>query len=42
MKIVVRIVLAGLIALAVAGCREESRLTVLFTGDERGWIVPAG
>jgi hypothetical protein len=35
-------VLAGLLALAAAGCREESRLTILSTGDERGWIVPAG
>jgi acetylornithine deacetylase/succinyl-diaminopimelate desuccinylase-like protein len=34
--------LAALIALAAAGCREEARLTVLFTGDERGFIFPAG
>jgi hypothetical protein len=42
MKNSVCFVVAGLIALATAGCREESRLTMLFTGDERGWIVPAG
>jgi len=36
------IAVAALIALAAAGCREETGLTVLFTGDERGWIVPAG
>jgi hypothetical protein len=35
-------ILAGLIAFAGAGCREEARVTILFTGDERGWIVPAG
>ena len=34
--------MAALIALAVAGCREEARLTVLFTGDERGWVFPRG
>ncbi|MFA4948476.1 MAG: hypothetical protein WC674_08230 [Candidatus Krumholzibacteriia bacterium] len=42
MKNVSCFVLAALIALAVAGCREEARLTILFSGDERGWIVPAG
>jgi hypothetical protein len=31
-----------LLALAIGSCREEARLAVLFTGDERGWIVPAG
>ncbi len=34
--------MAVLVALAAAGCREESRLTILFTGDERGLIAPAG
>jgi hypothetical protein len=34
-------VLAALVAV-VAGCREETSLTILFAGDERGWIVPAG
>jgi hypothetical protein len=41
MKILSWFMLASLIALA-AGCREEARLTILFTGDDRGWIVPAG
>jgi hypothetical protein len=42
MKRIVLFVVAALIALAAAGCREEARLTILFSGDERGWIVPAG
>jgi hypothetical protein len=42
MKNVLCSILAALIALATAGCREEARLTVLFSGDDRGWIVPAG
>jgi acetylornithine deacetylase/succinyl-diaminopimelate desuccinylase-like protein len=42
MKNVLCSILAVLIALAAAGCREEARLTILFSGDERGWIVPAG
>jgi hypothetical protein len=42
MKIISCLVLAGIIALAAAGCRDEARLTILFTGDERGFIVPAG
>jgi hypothetical protein len=29
-------------ALALVGCRGEGRLTIVFTGDERGWVVPAG
>ena len=42
MKSVSVFILVGFIALAAAGCREEARLTILFTGEERGWIVPAG
>ena len=42
MKNVSCFVAAALIALTAVGCREEARLTILFTGDERGWIVPAG
>ena len=42
MKVVSLFILAGIIALAAAGCREEARLTILFTGDDRGWIVPSG
>ncbi len=42
MKNVLWMVLAGFLALGASGCREEARLTILFTGDERGWIVPAG
>ncbi len=41
MKRIMLFVLAAVVALA-AGCREESSLTILFAGDERGWIVPAG
>jgi len=41
MKHVACFVLAALLALA-AGCREETALTILFAGDERGSIVPAG
>jgi len=33
---------ALLTALVVIGCRGEARLTIVFTGDERGWVVPAG
>ncbi|HEY5133444.1 MAG TPA: hypothetical protein VII85_07150 [Candidatus Krumholzibacteriaceae bacterium] len=29
-------------ALVLIGCRGEARLTIVFTGDERGWVVPAG
>jgi len=42
MKNVSCFVAAALIALAAAGCREEARLTILITGDERGWVIPAG
>ena len=42
MKNISCFIVAGLVALAAAGCREEARVTILFTGDERGWIVPAG
>lgn len=41
MKRIACIVLAVAAALA-AGCREETSMTILFAGDERGWIVPAG
>jgi len=42
MKNISCLVTAALIALAAAGCREGAHMTILFTGDERGWIVPAG
>ncbi len=29
-------------AALLAGCDEERFVTVLFTGDDRGWVVPAG
>jgi hypothetical protein len=41
MKILAWFMLVWLIVLA-AGCREEARLTILFTGDDRGWVVPVG
>jgi hypothetical protein len=42
MKIAVCFLIAALAAAALFGCRDVTRLTILFTGDERGWIVPAG
>lgn len=41
MKHVAYLVMAALVALA-AGCREETALTILFSGGERGLIEPAG
>jgi hypothetical protein len=41
MKPIAWFILAIVAALA-AGCRDETSTTILFTGDERGWIVPAG
>jgi hypothetical protein len=35
-------VLAFLLVFAAWGCNEESRLTVLFTGDEHGFVTPVG
>ncbi|MGD1048641.1 MAG: hypothetical protein ABR899_07835 [Candidatus Krumholzibacteriaceae bacterium] len=29
-------------ALVIIGCRGEPRLTIAFTGDDRGWVVPSG
>jgi hypothetical protein len=29
-------------ALVLIGCRGEPRITIVFTGDERGWVVPSG
>ncbi|HVO77216.1 MAG TPA: hypothetical protein VMT60_04455 [Candidatus Bathyarchaeia archaeon] len=34
--------LPALLALVLVGCRGEGRLTILFSGDDRGWIVPSG
>ncbi len=42
MKIAFSFMITALVALAAAGCREEARLTVLFSGDERGFVAPAG
>ena len=42
MKIAPGLFLPVIIALVLVGCRGETRITVLFTGDERGWIIPAG
>jgi hypothetical protein len=39
---ILRLLPALAAALLVIGCRGEARLTIAFTGDERGWIVPAG
>jgi hypothetical protein len=29
-------------ALFLQGCREKGELTLLFTSDVKGWLVPAG
>jgi hypothetical protein len=42
MKSILRILLPALLALPAGSCRDGARLAILFTGDERGWIVPAG
>jgi hypothetical protein len=42
MKFAMHCLVSALIALAMLGCRQEKRITILFSGDERGWIIPAG
>ena len=42
MRIHLAILVSALIALAALGCKEDVRLTLLFTGDEHDLITPVG
>ncbi len=42
MRFMVLLLGAGALAASFAGCDEERPVTVLFTGDDRGFVVPAG
>jgi len=42
MKSILRLLVPALLVLPAASCRDGARFAILFTGDERGWIVPAG
>lgn len=42
MRIAVAAILALLVVLPAADCGGGGPVTILFTGDDRGWLTPAG
>jgi hypothetical protein len=42
MRIGLILIISILTSLVAFGCTENGPVTILFTGDDRGWIVPAG
>ncbi len=42
MRFMTSLLCAAALLAALPGCRDERFVTVLFTGDDRGWVVPAG